>query len=235
MMATTINVTCVVDFMCPWSFIGLRSLQLAINNSTARTVNVKLTPFEFDPPGTYPVEGTDWAEYCRSYGEQKASFLLNDKLPRAFRLGKDVGIDFDINRRIVHTELVNSALMLVQDEGKSGVTFALEMLHHHFEELKDPNDKEILRHVLRDSMEIESRKVDALFQIPGPERTERNQAWTNFARNSLGVGSVPHFIVNCDDSQEDMCKRIPNEGPTSPAYFRRLFQLCHLEDKHDEL
>lgn len=217
-----INVTCVVDFMCPWSFIGLRSLQLA----KTEAVNVKLIPFEFDPPGTYPVEGTDWTEYCESYGEPKASFLLNEKLPRAFRLGEDVGIDFNIKRRIVHTELVNSALMLVQDEGGNGVDFALQMLHHHFEILQDPNNRNLLTEVLTKEIGIEKEKVDNLFQMQPRDRTEQNQAWTHFARTTLGVGSVPHFIVTCGDSKEDICKRLPNEGPTSPDFFRRLFQIC---------
>jgi predicted DsbA family dithiol-disulfide isomerase len=198
-------------------------------------VNVKLIPFEFDPPGTYPEGGTDWIEYCQSYGEPKASFLLNDKLPRAFRLGKEIGIDFDIKRRIVHTELVNSALMLVQDEGKNGVEFALQMLHHHFEKLKDPNERDLLTGVLVDSFQVESIKVEKLYQVPARERTKRNQGWTNFARSSLGTTSVPHFIVKCGDSEEHMCKRLSNEGPTSPDYFEKLFQLCHLEDMPDEL
>ena len=37
---------------------------------------VSFIPYEFDPPGTYPPEGTDWTQYCESYGPAKAALIL---------------------------------------------------------------------------------------------------------------------------------------------------------------
>ncbi|CAE7537201.1 GIP [Symbiodinium sp. KB8] len=104
---------------------------------------VEFSPFEFDPPGTYPPEGRDWTDYCRSFGPAKARFLLEDKLPRAFELGKAVGIDFRMDRRIVHTIDVNTALLVAQKHGVAE-PFALEMLKMHFEGLQDPNNRSSL-------------------------------------------------------------------------------------------
>lgn len=100
----TVHVSAVLDFMCPWSFIALRSLALAKQRFAGQLnfAPTAFTPYEFDPPGTYPPEGRDWTDYCRGFGEAKAKFLLEDKLPRAFALGRAVGIDFKMKRNIVH-------------------------------------------------------------------------------------------------------------------------------------
>eukprot|EP00928_Gymnodinium_smaydae_P044678 TRINITY_DN29804_c0_g1_i2.p1 TRINITY_DN29804_c0_g1~~TRINITY_DN29804_c0_g1_i2.p1 ORF type:complete len:156 (-),score=19.95 TRINITY_DN29804_c0_g1_i2:67-534(-) len=124
-----VEVKVILDFMCPWSFIGMRSLQLAKQRFSDKLdfAPVEFVPFEFDPPGTYPPEGTDWTDYCKGYGEAKAKFLLEEKLPRAFQLGEAVGIKFRIDRRVVDTVNVNAALELAQQHGVAE-TFVLQTL-----------------------------------------------------------------------------------------------------------
>lgn len=39
----------------------------------------------------------------QSLTSPKAKFLLEEKLPRAFAIGKELGIEFRLERRIVHT------------------------------------------------------------------------------------------------------------------------------------
>jgi hypothetical protein len=111
--------------------------------------HVDFIPFEFDPPGTYPPEGTDWTQYCRGYGPQKARFLLEDKLPRAFAHGAELGINFQMSRKIVGTEAVNSALLAAQAH-EQGLPFALQMLSQHFELLKDPNTESLVSKPISD-------------------------------------------------------------------------------------
>jgi predicted DsbA family dithiol-disulfide isomerase len=243
-----IKITFVVDFMCPWSYIALKSLDLALRQHKEFHDNVQIhqmIPFEFDTPGTYPKEGTDWTEYCKSYGPQRSKFLLEEKLPRAFRLGHDVGINFSINRRIVHTEKVNAALMLVQADmhdsagGTTGeqsersstvrdnrkfrlLDFSLKVLHEHFENLKDPNDERTLKPILS-ALGIESQRIDRLYL--DLDSSERNMAWTQQARE-LGAPPVPLLIIRCGDSEENICLRFNNEGPTSPDYFVNVFREC---------
>lgn len=249
MVPTSIGITCVVDFMCPWSFIALRSLDLALRERPEFLDHVhidRMIPFEFDSPGTYPAEGTDWTEYCNSYGPQKATFLLQEKLPRAFHLGEKVGIKFNMSRRIVHTETVNAALVLVQ-EGKydpacrgiggwpeklpvfekdgtkfRALDFSLKVLQEHFENLKDPNKEYTLTPLLL-SMGIDASTIDRLYF--DSDNKKRNAAWTEKARD-LGAPPVPLFIIRCGLSEENICLRFPNQGPTSPAYFMNLFSLC---------
>jgi predicted DsbA family dithiol-disulfide isomerase len=222
---SAIVVNCVVDFMCPWTFIGLQSLQLAMKEySSSSNIQVQLLPFEFDEPGKYPPEGTDWTEYCKSYGPQKADFLLKEKLPRAFRLGEEIGIAFDIHRRIVHTENTNSALMFVQEQNQSsGLDFSLRMLHHHFSACRDPNDQQLLTDVFT-SLGIGGSIVEAFWKES--DKAARNAEWTRQAR-MMGAPPVPKFIITCGESEENLCDRLPELQPTSPDFFRRMFQLCH--------
>ena len=242
------------------SFIGLKSLQLAIASlgelpatadaNAIGAVNVSFIPFEFDPPGTYPQQGQDWAEYCEGYGPAKARFLLEQKLPRAFELGAAVGITFSMKRRLVSTEAVNSALELAQEHGK-GLEFALEMLSAHFERLRDPNDPGLICSVLA------GLGVPSAGLMPaGEQRAARNAALTAKARSMNPGGGVPKFFVRCtaagssggnssgnggtgDSAAEvglvgggDACEvaaaaaGTTGAGPTSPAYFERGFRLC---------
>jgi predicted DsbA family dithiol-disulfide isomerase len=219
---SAIVVKCVVDFMCPWTFIGLQSLQLAMKEYSSSNIKVQLLPFEFDEPGTYPPGGTDWTEYCNSYGVQKSDFLLQEKLPRAFRLGAEIGISFDIKRRIVHTENTNSGLMLVQEQNQRGLDFSLRMLHHHFEALRDPNDQQLLTDVFID-LGIEGSVVKAFWKES--DKAAQNAEWTRQAR-VMGAPPVPKFIITCGKSEENLCDRVSGQ-PTSPDFFRRIFQLCH--------
>ena len=56
-----VHVSVVLDFMCPWSFIGMRSLSLALAaHSGYARFNVTVLPYEFDPPRTYETLGRDW-------------------------------------------------------------------------------------------------------------------------------------------------------------------------------
>jgi predicted DsbA family dithiol-disulfide isomerase len=169
---------------------------------------------------------------------QQGQILLEEKLPRAFLLGKRVGIDFDMGRRIVHTETVNAALMLVQEEtgdnNSNAMEFALKILHRHFEELEDPNNHEVLRSLFQE-VNVDSQRMDSFFQDTASKKTARNEEWTRQGRN-LGAPPVPLFMVTCGDDPENLCQRLPNGGgPTSPEYFVQLFQMCQTQQEPNEL
>mmetsp|Transcript_64729 Transcript_64729/g.151730 ORF Transcript_64729/g.151730 Transcript_64729/m.151730 type:complete len:227 (+) Transcript_64729:37-717(+) len=215
-----VEIKVVLDFMCPWSFIGLRSLQVARERFVEQLEfgEVEFSPFEFDPPGTYPAEGRDWTDYCRSFGPAKARFLLEDKLPRAFELGKAVGIDFRMDRRIVHTIDVNTALLVAQKH-RVAEPFALEMLKMHFEELQDPNNRSSLSSCLA-SLGVPEDALTKALEDPGKE--DRILKVTEAARARLRSG-VPHFEIRCGGSR-DLCEG--GGSPSSPAFFEHIFQRC---------
>eukprot|EP00937_MAST-01D_sp_MAST-1D-sp2_P005576 g5576.t1 len=204
MKMVSIEVLVVLDFMCPWSFIGMQSLHLAkrqlMEEHPDVVINTQFLPYEFDPPGTYPDGGTDWSDYCRSYGRAKAKFLLDEKLPRAFALGKVLGINFRLERRIVHTERVNSALHVAARHAQ-GEAFALKILRAHFEGLQDPNGPELLRTALH-GLGVPAVEVTALIEEPRPDQAARNAAWKEEAHrlgpSSSGGGTSPTFTAAID-------------------------------------
>jgi len=199
----------------------MRSLQLAKERLADKMefAATEFVPFEFDPPGTYPPEGTDWTEYCKSYGEAKAKFLLEEKLPRAFELGSRVGINFRMDRRIVDTVNVNAALELAQLHGVAE-SFVLQTLSRHFEHLENPNDSSALRSRL-ENLGVPVEEIDAA--LTDADRIARNRERTRAARLLLR-GGVPQFEVRCGGSV-DLCAAAAG-GPTSPVYFERIFHLC---------
>jgi hypothetical protein len=75
---------------------------------------------------------------------------------------------------IVHTEAVNAALKLVQEEtgdnNNNAMEFALKLLHRHFEELEGPNHHhEVLRSLFQE-VNVDSQRMDSFFQIPEARR-----------------------------------------------------------------
>ena len=223
MIMPRVAVRVILDFMCPWSFIGMRSLQLARERFSGilEFAPIEFLPFEFDPPGTYPPGGIDWTDYCMGYGGAKARYLLEEKLPRAFALGRAVGIEFRMDRRIVDTSDVNAALEVAMRHGVAE-EFVLETLSLHFEQAGDPNDASSLRARLG-ILGVPDAEVDAA--LSDPDRHARNEERTRALRGSLRAG-VPQFEVRCGGGDEDLCESAPGGGPTSPEYFERLFDLC---------
>ncbi|CAE8631763.1 unnamed protein product, partial [Polarella glacialis] len=69
---------------------------------------------------------------------------IGQSTAKLLALGAKIDITFRQERRIVHTEAVNAALMLAQRFGR-GLEFALAMLGYHFEHLRDPNSPQLPR------------------------------------------------------------------------------------------
>lgn len=211
-----------------------------------RFLPIEFIPFEFDPPGTYPPEGVDWKEYCMSYGSPKAEFLLEQKLPRAFSLGEDVGIRFKMERRIVDTVDVNTALqLLVSNASRYGntiaaETFVVDTLSAHFEALENPNERQGLERRLVTSviskdaaLEQSEAKIivaDLDTALNHPEKLAQNQQRTALARRVLRSG-VPHFEIYCGargQEDVDLCRHpaFTDMAPVSPHYFEQIFAAC---------
>ncbi|CAK9046750.1 unnamed protein product [Durusdinium trenchii] len=183
-----VEIKVILDFMCPWSFIGLRSMQLAKERFSGLDFKIEFLPFEFDPPGRYPSDGTDWQDYCKSFGSAKAKFLLEEKLPRAFAIGKELGIRFRLDRRIVHTVDVNTALLVAQEHGVAE-EFAASTLAAHFEGLENPNDLKALTKRF-EALNVAPEKL--LEALKDPDKELRNWQRSQELRPFLRSG-VPQF------------------------------------------
>lgn len=219
-----VDVNFVIDFMCPWSFIAVRSLKLAKQAYADRLkVDVEFVPFEFDPPGTYPPEGQPWREYAQKWGPEKAKFLVEQKLPAAQGYASAVGINASrfMERRLVHTVEINTAMDLAQRHGV-GEAFAEEMLSRHFENCENPNDLTQLRASLK-ALGVPEQDIETA--LGDPDKVRKNDERTALARRRLRNG-VPHVEVYFDGSGDLGPKVLWGQSPTSPNYFDALFREC---------
>eukprot|EP00931_Biecheleriopsis_adriatica_P071424 TRINITY_DN45300_c0_g1_i1.p1 TRINITY_DN45300_c0_g1~~TRINITY_DN45300_c0_g1_i1.p1 ORF type:complete len:285 (-),score=54.20 TRINITY_DN45300_c0_g1_i1:23-877(-) len=221
-MGRDVHVTIVFDFMCPWSFIGIRSLELAVkkmmNERSGLTFFFKLLPLDFSDPGA-PAEGMDWAEHCKTCG---ACGSKSSDLSSALQLGSQVGTTFREPRRVFHTETVNATLMEAQRFGH-GLEFALAMLGYHFEHLQDPNDPELITQVWVRGLGLPQQALAACLK-PTAARGKLTAELAQMARR-LGNTAMPKFRVTCGDSK-DMCTAAGQCKPISQEYFDRVFQAC---------
>lgn len=217
-----VEITVVLDFMCPWSFIGMRCLCTAKDRFAGRLkfAPTNFVPFEFDAPGKYPPEGTDFMEYLHSCGDRSRCFI-EEKIPRCFALGKDAGIEFSWKRRVYHTVEVNTALVLAQKHGVAE-EFVLQMLSRHNEHLENPNDVEVLQKVLT-ALSVPEEEVSTA--VRDPDRFSRNAEITERARRMLSGGGVPEFFVRISGG-ENLCAK-SSGSPTTPEFFERIFEsIC---------
>lgn len=188
-----------------------------------------MLPYEFDPPGTYDTLGMDWTDYCMSYEPATAKYLLEQKLPRAFELGKQLGIQFDMGRRIVETEAVNAGLMAAQRHSQdAAMDFALTMLSAHFEKLRDPNDPELLAETLSrlgvpPPAWVVAGSGSSILQA-SRARADANRELTLRGRQLSGGGSVPWFSVRCGEDARGVTGS--GGGATTPRYFEKLIGTC---------
>ncbi|CAJ1448626.1 unnamed protein product, partial [Effrenium voratum] len=181
---------------------------------------LRVRPAGHLPAGTLQANGITGFRGGKGFGAAKAKFLLEEKLPRAFALGEDLGIRFRMERRIVHTVDVNTALALAQRLGSPAAEgFALASLRAHFEELQDPNEAAGLRKRLQD-VGVPLEALEAA--LSDPEKESKNALRTAQARPMLRSG-VPHFEIRCGGP--DLCEGV-HGGPTRPSYFEEIFQRC---------
>lgn len=77
-----VEIKVILDFMCPWSFIGLRSMQLARERFASQlNFAVEFVPFEYDAPGKYPSDA--WHISAVKISHAKTNLLMCSK-PRAY-------------------------------------------------------------------------------------------------------------------------------------------------------
>jgi predicted DsbA family dithiol-disulfide isomerase len=224
-----IEIIVVVDFMCPWTYIGLRCLELAMQKRvTNDDVRFELVPYEFDNLGTYPSVGIGWVDYCNSFGPTKARYLLDDKLPRAFATAESVGIGLRLERRIVHTHNINFALIKAQQgDGQVALAFALRALRDHFEGLHDPNTPELINKQLLEagvSTEVTAEVIATIRRgcCADDHSTMALLLLAQKRAQDLGAPPVPLFVVRYDG----IIVESDAIGPVTPEYFDSIFQRC---------
>lgn len=129
------------DAICPWSFIGKRRLERAIQDRPGLDVEVRWQPFLLNPE--LPPEGLDRTAYLiRKFGSEQR---IQRAIGSVAEAGQSVEIGFAFERisRTPNTLNAHRLVRLANGVGKAGdVVEAL--FHAYFEEGLDIGDSDVL-------------------------------------------------------------------------------------------
>jgi predicted DsbA family dithiol-disulfide isomerase len=188
---TTLKLQVVADVICPWCFIGKRSLDKAIATLAGQGIDVELEwiPFELNP--NLPPDGMDRRTF-RSvrFGSWENALAMD---ARAVAAGRPLGAVFNYDRqtRTSHTLAAHALLRLAWKEGGSSLQTRLAeaMFTAYFTEGLDLSDHGVLE-TLAAGVGMAAQAVDRSASLQGEVR-QREQAV-----QKAGVTSVPSYFMN---------------------------------------
>lgn len=188
---TTLKLQVVADVICPWCFIGKRSLDKAIATLAGQGIEVELEwmPFELNPD--LPAEGMDRRAF-RSvrFGSWENGQAMD---ARAVAAGRPLGavFNYDKQTRTSHTLAAHSLLRLAWNEGGAVLQTRLAeaMFTAYFTEGKDLSDHGVLE-TLAAAAGMASQAVDRSTSLQGEVRQREA------AVMKAGVTSVPSYFMD---------------------------------------
>jgi predicted DsbA family dithiol-disulfide isomerase len=188
--STVLKLQVVADVICPWCFIGKRSLDKAIAILAGQGVEVDLEwlPFELNP--NLPLEGLDRRTF-RSvrFGSWENALAMD---ARAVAAGRPLGAIFNYDRqtRTSHTLASHALLRLAWKEGGSTLQTALvdALFHAYFTDGKDLSDGRVL-----EALAVAAGMSPGALERSVPLQGEVRQA--EEAVRATGLTSVPSYMI----------------------------------------
>jgi predicted DsbA family dithiol-disulfide isomerase len=196
----------VFDVTCPWSFIGKRQLERALQRRPRLAADVTWRPFQINPD--LPQEGIDRELYlARKFGSLADGQRVYETIARA---GNAVGIAFAFDR-IGRTPNTRDAHCLVGYAAARGkATAAVECLFcSYFISGRDIGDPVTLVQIAR---ELGLDAADAAGFLESPTGVDRVLPMDRDATQS-GIGAIPAFIFN---------RRYAISGAHEPEIFMQI-------------
>ncbi len=142
-----IDITMTSDFVCPWCWIGLKNLSIAIESTqTSNAVRMRYAPYELNP--NFPKEGVDRREYrIHKFGSWARSQAMDADVVLA---GQHAGLEFRYDQvsRTPNTRLAHQLIYSAQKNNINS-TANIKTLYEHifsayFNEGKDIGNADVL-------------------------------------------------------------------------------------------
>ncbi|HVI53757.1 MAG TPA: DsbA family oxidoreductase [Luteibacter sp.] len=188
---TVLKLQVVADVICPWCFIGKRSLDKAIAILAGQGIEVELEwmPFELNP--NLPLEGMDRRTFRSArFGSWENALAMD---ARAVAAGRPLGAVFNYDKqpRTSHTLAAHALLRLAWKEGGSSLQTRLAeaMFVAYFTEGQDLGDHGVLE-ALAAGVGMAAQAVERSASLQGDVR-RREQAVLE-----AGVTSVPSYFMH---------------------------------------
>ncbi len=184
-----LHVEVIADFACPFSYIGKRRLDRALE-SVGGPSEIAWFPFQLNPE--MPSDGMPFEDYLKSrFGDRTNIQPVLDNLVAE---GREEGIDFHFERvtRVPNTTAAHQLMYLAEVEGRDQTALAEILFAAFFERGLDIGDPEVL---VRLAHEHGLTRDQVLASLANDKTREFVQSREAQVRGS-GLSSVPGFLVN---------------------------------------
>lgn len=188
-----LQVDLVIDFVCPWCWLGFRNWQKARNLMPETSTETVLRPHELDP--AIPAQGLPYKAYMQAKfaGENAERWAqMREHLEAA---APEAGIEFRFGEIEHRPSTVNAHRLIRWARGQGNdvaEAIADKLFSAYFRELKDIGDPAVLIEIGTEAGMDRTILTD-LFATDRDINAVRDEAMF-FAR--LGVNGVPTYIFN---------------------------------------
>lgn len=184
-----LHVEVIADFVCPFSYIGKRRLDRALE-SVGGPSEVAWYPFQLNPE--MPLAGVSFDEYIKTRFGGRAN--IQPVLESLAAEGRAEGIDFRFERltQVPNTLAAHQLMYLAELEGADQSALAESLFSAFFERGLDIGDTEVL---IRLAREHGLDRAQVLATLADEKSRQSVQAREAQVRGS-GLSSAPGFLVN---------------------------------------
>lgn len=184
-----LHVEVVADFVCPFSYIGKRRLDKALE-SVGGPADVAWYPFQLNPE--MPAEGMPFEDYLKSRFGGRAN--IQPVLDHLAAEGLAEGIDFNfyLQRRVPNTTAAHQLVYLAGTRGADQTALAEGLFSAFFEQGLDIGDPEVLVRIARQHGLARDEVLAALADDKARQFVQSREAQVR----GSGLGNVPGFLVN---------------------------------------
>jgi predicted DsbA family dithiol-disulfide isomerase len=190
-IATRLRLQVVADIICPWCFIGKRTLDQALEILESRDIQIEIEwlPYQLNP--TLPAEGMDRKAFRTVRFGSWANAQSMDA--RAVEVGRAVGADFHYERqtRTANTLAAHALVRLARTEGGPALQArVIEALFvAYFTNGEDVGDREVLARLA----EVSGMAADAVTRSIALQDEVRE---IEERIRGTGLNGVPSYLVD---------------------------------------
>ncbi len=184
-----LHVEVIADFACPFSYIGKRRLERALE-SVGGPVDIAWHPFQLNPD--MPGSGMRFEDYLESRFGSRAN--IQPVLDNLASEGRELGIDFHFERiqRVPNTTAAHQLMHLASASGTNPSALAESLFSAFFEQGLDLGDEEVLVRIASEHGLDRDRVIATLADADVRQSVQDREAQVR----GSGLQSVPGFLLN---------------------------------------
>lgn len=185
----TLHVEVVADFVCPFSYIGKRRLDTALE-SVGGPSDVAWYPFQLNPE--MPLDGMAFEDYLKSrFGGRSNVQPVLDNLAAEGR-AEGIEFNFHLQRKVPNTTAAHQLMYLAETAGINQTALAESLFSALFERGLDIGDTEVLVRLARPHGLAREQVIASL----ADEKTRQFVQSREAQVRASGLSSVPGFLIN---------------------------------------